>query len=240
VALLGLLVIRRGRFPRRRGTTPHCRGCDYDLTGIDAARCPECGRELTQDSVVRGERHRRPRLTIVGIFLLLLGLGLCTLHVVARSPDVYQYKPTRWVIDDLRTPIANRAWDELQRCIAQSPLSDSQNARLADTLIAIYSVPGASPPLPYLDYLENRFDKLSTTQQDQFVQQLIARVVRPKYTFPADAGTRLDRLLRANRLSPAQHAQLTDAALAEQAAGAPGANRDGRSTTSATARSPAH
>jgi hypothetical protein len=224
-ALLGVLLIRRGRFPRRRGTTPHCRGCDYDLTGIDATRCPECGRELTEKSIVRGERHRRPRLTVAGAILLLLGLGLCTVNVVARSPDVYRYKPTRWVIDDLRTPIAPRAWTELQRRMAESPLSDAQNARLADTILAVIAVPGASPPPAYVDYLEGRFPRLSPAQQDGYVAWLVARVRAPRYTFPTDVRTRLDRLVMANLLSPAQQLQIVEAALAEQGAAVDGAHR---------------
>jgi hypothetical protein len=69
---VALLILGRGR---RVGTEPHCRKCGYNLTGLTAERCPECGRAATGQNVVIGTRRRRWRLLAPGLVLLLLGLA---------------------------------------------------------------------------------------------------------------------------------------------------------------------
>src|SRR5687768_17277287 len=64
--LLGLVLVKLAYFPRRRGNTPHCRKCNYTLTGLSSERCPECGQPLDDNvAVVHGERPRRPILGAV-------------------------------------------------------------------------------------------------------------------------------------------------------------------------------
>ena len=69
----GAFLIRIGHWPRRTGTEPFCRRCDYVLLGIDSDRCPECGQFLSPRTILRGQRVRRGDLTFLGAFLLLLG-----------------------------------------------------------------------------------------------------------------------------------------------------------------------
>ncbi len=64
--VLGLTLVWFGVRPRRRGTTPHCRRCNYNLTGLDSDRCPECGTPLTPKTVVIGEGRRRPVRIVAG------------------------------------------------------------------------------------------------------------------------------------------------------------------------------
>src|SRR5437764_124792 len=77
--LLGLELLRRGRWPRRIGTTPHCRKCGYILTGLEADRCPECGSLVTGHGTVHGERVCRPALAWFGAGLASIGLALVVL-----------------------------------------------------------------------------------------------------------------------------------------------------------------
>lgn len=53
--LLFLLIRRISRALRRRRKdhAPRCPQCDYNLTGNRSGACPECGRVIEQDSLVR-------------------------------------------------------------------------------------------------------------------------------------------------------------------------------------------
>ncbi|HEX8911766.1 MAG TPA: hypothetical protein VF796_05360, partial [Humisphaera sp.] len=99
----GLVAWTLGRFPRRRGRTPHCRRCGYVLTGLTSDRCPECGRDVgTSKAVVRGERHVRPRVAWAG--LLSVVVGLLPIGLIGygrfRGIDWYHHHRVEWVIDD--------------------------------------------------------------------------------------------------------------------------------------------
>src|SRR5690242_10876922 len=72
---VGILLLRRGAYPKRIGSTPHCPKCEYILAGLEnASRCPECGQEVSSGQMVHGERRRRPRLAVFGGLVALLGL----------------------------------------------------------------------------------------------------------------------------------------------------------------------
>ena len=48
---------------------PHCRRCNYQLTGITSSNCPECGAELTSRNRMTGKARKRrlvPALVIAG------------------------------------------------------------------------------------------------------------------------------------------------------------------------------
>ncbi len=101
IALTGLALTLRGLRPPRRGDTPYCIECGYNLTGRDlrapGARCSECGLPLdVPGTIVRGERRKRPWLAGGGCAALLVGvLSLTSLIVGAvRGVDWYQYQPT--------------------------------------------------------------------------------------------------------------------------------------------------
>src|SRR5262245_48600436 len=118
--LAGITMLIAGRWPRRKGDEPHCRRCNYSLIGLESKRCPECGTELTDRNIVRGERHRRPRLAWAGASLIVL--ALITLspvgHAIYNAVDWYQYKPTYFVMQDLDNPtlgVPGRAMKELLR-----------------------------------------------------------------------------------------------------------------------------
>ena len=133
----GIWFITRGRFGRRVGDVPHCRKCDYVLTGNETGRCPECGSLLTSLAVVYGQRPRRPRSLLMGVVLLLVG-GLIAASIIVASVmkvDWYRYRPTSWVIRDLDSPTpakADQAWIELKRRIAAGGISAANEHALIE------------------------------------------------------------------------------------------------------------
>ena len=174
--LVGIILIQRGRWPARTGTTPHCRNCDYILTGLTADRCPECGESIQPRNVVFGERHRRPKLVFAGVTLALLGLfplGLATIGSV-KQIDWIRYRPTTWLIDDLNTPLASdTAWREIQRRIAVGSVSESHLHLLSEKALQFQKQPKASSSMTdsaLLQFLGKRYvdGKLTATQKDRF------------------------------------------------------------------------
>src|SRR5438045_774002 len=76
LAIVGAVLIKIGFWPRRRGHTPHCRGCGYALVGNESGSCPECGKLISDANIVRGERKRRRGLAAMGLASLLLALAI--------------------------------------------------------------------------------------------------------------------------------------------------------------------
>lgn len=70
--ILGVILLGCALWVRRRGDAPHCRCCGYNLTNLTSDRCPECGTPLSDKTVARGARERRPFLAIVGLSICLL------------------------------------------------------------------------------------------------------------------------------------------------------------------------
>lgn len=134
---LGTYLLKRGRWPRRIGATPHCRHCDYILSGLEADRCPECGALVRPGTPIFGERHRRPGLAFLGAALMLLGLALLGLMIAGALPNIdwNRYKPLSWLLKDLDSTSsidATAAWNEVQRRMTAHLLSDSQQNQLVE------------------------------------------------------------------------------------------------------------
>lgn len=130
---LGTILLRKGFRPRRKGTTPHCARCEYNLTGLTSEKCPECGATLGIGDVVYGEPHQKAGRVVGGIVCLLIALGL--LLPVVRTVNWYQFRPTAWLITDLSSTNAadaRRAWSELDRRYLAGKLSAGQNSQLID------------------------------------------------------------------------------------------------------------
>src|SRR5438094_8427171 len=129
-------------WPRRIGTTPHCRGCGYNLDGIESKRCPECGASLTLKNVVLGRRHRRRRAALVAVVMMLGGMGIAGVFIgqQLRRVDWYQHRPFAWLMGDLNRasePLTIvRSWDELLRRAEAGLLSDSQYQAMIERALA--------------------------------------------------------------------------------------------------------
>ena len=196
LALLGLFLLYRGLRPRREGATPYCRKCAYNLTGTDRdapdARCPECGTDVTTtDAVVFGERRVRPRRVIVGVVCLLLGLAPLTIIVVGelKQVDWYSYKPTTWLVTDIRTGGATRAARALreitQRFNAEA-LTPEQIAELPELCFAVHKRLGQQPiaGMPAMQLLDRLYvyDLLTAEQTERFFSQMVgvSLLMRPR------------------------------------------------------------
>ena len=132
IVLLGGWLFILGVRPRRRGETPYCRKCGYNLTGRtlgDAGeRCSECGAGLVAANIVRGERRRRPWRAGLGVFVALLGATPLVLQATGTlaAIDWYKFKPTFWVKADAEGAnlgLAKRAFTELDRRYVADALS---------------------------------------------------------------------------------------------------------------------
>jgi hypothetical protein len=171
--LLGLGLIKIGFLPKRRGTTPHCRGCGYALIGNQSGTCPECGREFSEATVDRGERHRQKGIGFAGVTMLLLGLAIGG-GAWLTDIDWYRYLPERWVVKDAGSSnptTAKRAWDELLRRRAIAPLAERTESRLTDLALREQAAPSPRPMIqPMVEFLAARYvdKKLTDQQADQF------------------------------------------------------------------------
>lgn len=103
---VGCVLIIAGIRGVRRGSAPHCAGCEFDLSGSDLnGVCPECGIVLSRKGRWRhGSRRRMPLLVVLG---LLLTLPCCMsltyrLSSGANAAAMARYKPM-WL---LRSDIA--------------------------------------------------------------------------------------------------------------------------------------
>src|SRR5262245_48694231 len=104
--VLGCVFISFGRCSPRRGGAPHWSTCEYNLTGIQSNRCPECGAELTPKTIVRGRRQHRMAVLITGMMLLVIGTiaPIPAAHRWLNRVDWYPYKPTSWLTSELGPP----------------------------------------------------------------------------------------------------------------------------------------
>jgi hypothetical protein len=91
----GLALLVRGLIGKRIGSDPHCRKCKYNLTGLEADKCPECGIPATGRNIRRGLRRRRRVPLVVGSLLLLISLGGfgSAIYLRAKSVNWYAHLP---------------------------------------------------------------------------------------------------------------------------------------------------
>ncbi|MBN1344035.1 MAG: hypothetical protein JXQ73_15225 [Phycisphaerae bacterium] len=179
--LVGLALLYFGLWPRRRGETPHCGRCDYNLTGVESDRCPECGTPVSDQTIVRGDRRRRRGLVATGMILSILALGVGGLVGLgmARRVDWYRYRPTAWVIDDLEsgsTPTVRRAWQEIGTRLRRSEFGPSHRPDLIETCLRLQVKP---PPdwtvrQETIEFLAQCYidGVLAKAQADTFLRQI--------------------------------------------------------------------
>ena len=174
--VVGFVLLKRGRWPRRVGQTPHCPKCDYILTA-DQTRCPECGTTVGPANFVHGERPRRGGLAFTGGVLALLGVAMIGLFAsgIVQNIDWIRYKPLSWLLNDLASgqpSVDQTAWAEIQRRIAAGLLSDDAQNAVVDKGLAVQTLPTgtASRNVAILNFIAGRYlqQKLSAAQADAF------------------------------------------------------------------------
>jgi len=185
VLVAGVILVKWGLWPRRRGTTPYCRACGYNLTGLTSEQCPECGHALAGGNVVYGRRHRRAFLAVLGILCVVLSVARLTISI--QRVDWYQLKPTAWLIDDLQSASsweASRAWRVLSRRFSRGSLSPSQRHELAELCLDDQKLQRSKVHNELMAQLRQLYQKglLTAKQKERFFRQMItARLrVRPR------------------------------------------------------------
>jgi hypothetical protein len=173
--VLGAILFFRGLRPKRKGDDPHCRRCDYSLVGLETDRCPECGSILSPAAIIRGQRHRRPRLIWCGAIALLLGLA--TMIPLAsprvRNPPWYHYKPTFMVMRDLRSGSAI-AIQELYRRERAGQLSPAVEQQIDEIALAAQATTATDlTTRGLIDFLGGQYlaGHLTDEQKRRFAQQ---------------------------------------------------------------------
>jgi len=171
LALVGLVMVKKGLWPRRRGDEPYCRKCGYALLGNQTGTCPECGRPWTDATVHRGLRRRRWPLGLAGVALLvpLVGMGLVRWF---GTFDLYHHLPEAWLVRDIESRNASsalRAWGELARRRGNRGLSEAIESRVTEAALNVHlrDLPGPVD-LSGTNYLVDRFhnQKLTRHQTD--------------------------------------------------------------------------
>lgn len=130
----GLALLAVGLHVRRRGDTPHCADCGYNLTGLISNACPECGTAMGPGSIVRGEPYRRRRLAVAGVCLLIVALGW--IPILTNMVNGYAILPTRVLIYLAKASEpdpSQGSWKELERRLTAGTLSPTHiNLLFAD------------------------------------------------------------------------------------------------------------
>lgn len=118
-SVAGMVLLLRGYRSYRPTSTPMCRSCGYDLTGLASNICPECGTGITAETIVYREGYRRPRLLVLGVTLLVLGALLVVRGTLLRQASNRTLSPrpiSRMILDtkngvmDLRSAFASGKW----------------------------------------------------------------------------------------------------------------------------------
>ena len=73
--VLAIELLDWGMRGRRIGDALHCRGCDYNLTGLQSDRCPECASLLDEKTIAIGARQRRRGAIAISTLILVGSSG---------------------------------------------------------------------------------------------------------------------------------------------------------------------
>lgn len=195
--LVGSILLYRGLRPRRQGDCPHCRTCDYNLTGLgtwdfrEGAICPECGAPITPTGVVLGERRRRPGRIAGGGMALALGLVILVAAALdaVSGVNLFPLLPgpmlVRYVQPNDSSQAADNAWVELASRYKAGTLGAWARGLLIDTCLdAQQAAVGGTRIDQQVDFLGICYGKgeLSPSRQKRLFQHLLTMElkVRPK------------------------------------------------------------
>jgi hypothetical protein len=224
--LLGIVLIHvaafliyQGWFPRRSGKDSFCRKCGYNLRGLQADSCPECGNFLTSRTIIKGQRVRRNWLGVIGLAFALLSIGSITFAFNAslRNMDWETHKPLFWLLSNLESTdatVRDRAWPECTRRFAANELSDGDKSKLDAAICRIIARGGA--PDAIRNHVVDRYALLNDAQKNIVFASLLADLRGNAFVGMVAATSRLDELITHNLLTASQIDQLEQAALKAQ------------------------
>jgi hypothetical protein len=169
IALLGLWLLVRGLRGRRVGDHPHCRRCGFDLFRSTAARCPECGAEISSPaSTVVGARERRAKALAAGAALMLFSAGLLGVAGADRAGriDVLNYEPVWLVLRQTAEHAAearDAASNELLARLSRGALSGTQVDDVVERFLAYQNDPARPWSSRWGDFIELAYAKQQLT-----------------------------------------------------------------------------
>jgi hypothetical protein len=191
LTLVGVYLTLTGLFPKRRGDTPYCRNCAYNLTGLDLGapdtRCPECGGKLHDRAVVFGERVVRSGRLVLGNIILLISLAALALPAIDALRNVrwYELKPTAWVLRDAKSEkaiVAIKAFNELSRRLRDDELAAEHKRELAAICLGHQADPQVHVMIGprAIDLLGEMYERqaLSPDQTEGFLDNMVTFGVR--------------------------------------------------------------
>ena len=176
LACMGMLLITLWLRGVWRGTELRCAQCGYDVRGLPEQRCPECGAQLNDGMVVRGQRKRN--LIVVGLGSLCILVAVVDLSLIvsqgARNVNWYHYRSARGLGRSARNG-DRRALSELLRR-AHQPDATSQHLSAVADLALDQQITDPQPPdyerwCEFLSLLA-REDVLTPQQKDRFLEQV--------------------------------------------------------------------
>ena len=132
-------AFRHGAFVHHVGPGVHCRNCDYELTGIDSDRCPECGNDLTRPKASGpGKRHRLwlpAGVSAIGLALLLAGAIGSGTAAAWRTPwfRIAPLSLVQWIAPEGHESAAG----ELVRRLDAGSLEDDDIVKTVDRLLIV-------------------------------------------------------------------------------------------------------
>lgn len=109
-------ITARGRF---------CRRCRFDLAGIDAQTCPECGRDVAAPGTTRPIRRTRSRAGLAAAVVLILAGGLIAAAPHAGSPAFFAGLPDAQIFVLNKLGVDGALTELAARTTRAEPLSDA-------------------------------------------------------------------------------------------------------------------
>jgi len=217
--LMGVSFFIGWRWPPRKGQAPHCGKCDYNLTGLQSNRCPECGTPFDPKSTPQGEAVRKRWLLYAATACWLWG-GF-DIYRFVRQGNLYQFYPLSWVCQDAEFGSgvrSGRGWAELQRRQDEGVLSPGEQAGV-DALCVRY-IRCSKPAGAHASWrvLTKRVKDTALAQEavNALFQTCIEQLGMDPPPAPDAAWTVVETLIADVQLSSAQHSQVVALCLSQQ------------------------
>lgn len=132
-AVVGPVLLVIGLRGKRFGTEPHCRKCNYNMSGFEIPRlCPECGSLVSKPNRVRiGSREPKPTLKRIGIACLAF-VAAASFYQLASHGVARDRLPTSVLLFQIKHSIFEGATIEGRNKIFDELLTRENNAALSN------------------------------------------------------------------------------------------------------------
>lgn len=185
IAIVALCRAIRGH---RIGDEPHCRACEYNLTGLQSTECPECGATVYDDAgnpiaIVSGSHNRSSIRISLGVLALLVVGSILLVNVGQLIPSWMRVAPA-FLVTSLAEDGKQSAMDELLRRGNAGTLSTAQASDAIEVGLQIQAAPQSHPLLAkWMDFLGSMLvaKKMTPAQESKFLTNTVSSsmAIRP-------------------------------------------------------------